>query len=318
MTPDQISYVVFGIVIIIALIFDLGLFSKKNTVITIKTAVWQSVFWVALGMGFFIFLIYEENQTVALEYLSAYLMEKSLSIDNIFVFILIFKSFKIKEIHYGRALLIGVLMALVFRVIFITLGVELVNRFHWVLYLFGLFLLYTGIKMFRAGADDEFDPQTHPAYRWMKKALPLVSHDGGGKCFIKENGKTRYTMIFVVIIMLSIIDLVFAVDSIPAVMGISTNKMVVYTSNIFAVLGLRSLFFLLRGAIDKFDYLQQGIAIVLVFIGAKMLTEYWVSQWLNKTEQVIISLSVIVACIVGSIIYSIYHNSQRLPEENRK
>ncbi|WP_346236424.1 TerC/Alx family metal homeostasis membrane protein [Niabella insulamsoli] len=315
MTPDQISYLVFGIVLIIALVFDMGLFSKKNTAITIKTALWQSVFWVALGLGFFVFLLFEENQTVALEYLSAYLMEKSLSIDNIFVFILIFNAFRVKEIYYGRSILLGVLMAIVFRVIFITVGVELVNRFEWVLYIFGVFLVYTGIKMFTASDDEEFDPKAHPVYKWMKRVLPLVPHDGGGKYIIKENGKRYYTMLFVVVIMLSVIDLVFAVDSIPAVMGISKNNMVIYTSNIFAVLGLRSLFFLLRGAVNKFDYLQQGVAIVLIFIGVKMLAEHWISQWIGKTEQVILSLGVIVLCIVGSIIYSKYHDKKKpLPD----
>lgn len=311
MTPDQISYLVFGIVIVIALVFDMGLFSKKNTAITIKTALWQSVFWVALGLGYFVFLLFEENQTIALEYLSAYLMEKSLSIDNIFVFILIFNAFKVKEIYYGRSILFGVLMAIVFRVIFITLGVELVNRFDWILYLFGAFLVYTGFKMFTASDDDEFDPKEHPVYKWMKKVLPLVPHDGGGRYIIKEDGKRRYTVLFVVVIMLSVIDLVFAVDSIPAVMGISKNNMVIYTSNIFAVLGLRSLFFLLRGAVNKFDYLQQGVAIVLIFIGVKMLAEHWISQWIGKTGQVILSLGVIVLCIVGSIIYSKYHDKRK-------
>lgn len=318
MTPDQISYLVFGIVIVIALVFDMGLFSKKNTAITIKTALWQSVFWVALGLGFFVFLLFEENKTVALEYLSAYLMEKSLSIDNIFVFILIFNAFRVKEIYYSRALLFGVLMAIVFRVIFITLGVELVNRFHWILYLFGAFLVYTGIKMFTAGDDEEFDPKGHPVYKWMKKVLPLVPHDGGGRYMIKEDGKRRYTMLFVVVVMLSVIDLVFAVDSIPAVMGISTNKMVIYTSNIFAVLGLRSLFFLLRGAITKFDYLQQGIAIVLIFIGAKMLGEHWISQWVGKSQQVVLSLLVIVLCIAGSIVYSVLKKRKGVPEEDEQ
>lgn len=315
MTPDQISYLVFGIVIVIALVFDMGLFSKKNTAITLKTALWQSVFWVALGLGFFVFLIYEENKTIAFEYLSAYLMEKSLSIDNIFVFILIFNAFKVKDIYYGRALLLGVLMAIVFRVIFITLGVELVNRFHWVLYIFGAFLVYTGIKMFTAGDDEEFDPKTHPVYKWMKRVLPLVPHDGGGKYIIRENRKRRYTVLFVVVAMLSVIDLVFAVDSIPAVMGISTNKMVIYTSNIFAVLGLRSLFFVLRGAVNKFDYLQQGIAVVLIFIGIKMLGEYWISQWIGKSQQVVLSLVVIVLCITGSIFYSIAKKRKGVPEE---
>lgn len=315
MTPDQISYLVFGIVIIIALIFDMGLFSKKNTAITLKTALWQSLFWIILGLAYFVFLIYEENKTIALEYLSAYLMEKSLSIDNIFVFVLIFNAFRVKEIHYSRALLFGVLMAIVFRVIFITVGVELVNRFHWILYLFGAFLLYTGIKMFTASDEKEFDPQTHPVYKWLKKVFPLVPHDGGGKYVLKENGKRVYSMLFVVVVMLSVIDLVFALDSIPAVMGISTNKMVIYTSNIFAVLGLRSLFFLLRGAVSKFDYLQQGIAIVLVFIGIKMLGEHWISQWLSKNQQVVISLIVIVICIAGSIFYSFMQKRKGVPKD---
>src|SRR5690606_1691633 len=129
-----------------------------------------------LGLGFFVFLIFEENKTIALEYLSAYLMEKSLSIDNIFVFILIFNAFRVKEIYYGRALLLGVLLAIILRVIFITLGVELVTRFHWFLYIFGAFLVYTGIKMFVAGDDEEFDPKTHPVYKWMKRVLPLAPH----------------------------------------------------------------------------------------------------------------------------------------------
>ena len=316
MTPDQISYLVFGIVIVIALIFDMGLFSKKNTIVTLKTALWQSLFWIALGLGYFVFLIFEENKTIALEYLSAYLMEKSLSIDNIFVFILIFNAFKVKEQYYSRALLFGVLMAIVFRVIFITVGVELVTRFHWVLYIFGAFLVYTGIKMFTASDEAEFNPKKHPVYKWMKKVLPLVPHDGDGKYTVRLRGKRRYTMLFVVVVMLSVIDLVFAVDSIPAVMGISTNKMVIYTSNIFAVLGLRSLFFLLRGAVNKFDYLQQGIAFVLIFIGVKMLGEYWISQWLDNSEQVVLSLIVIVLCIAGSILYSIVTDRKKAPTED--
>lgn len=314
MTPDQISYLVFGIVIILALIFDMGLFSKKNTAITLQTALWQTLFWVVLGLAYFVFLIYEENKTIALEYLSAYLMEKSLSIDNIFVFILIFNAFRVKEIYYSRVLLLGVLMAIVLRVIFITVGVELVTRFHWVLYIFGAFLVYTGFKMFTADDDGEFNPKTHPVYKWMKKVLPIIPTDGDGKYTIKRMGKRYFTMLFVVVVMLAVIDLVFALDSIPAVMGISTNKMVIYTSNIFAVLGLRSLFFVLRGAVDRFDYLQHGIAIVLIFIGIKMLGEHWITQWLDKTGQVLVSLMVIVLCLVGSIIYSIYKRKE-LPSQ---
>ena len=318
MSKDQIIYLVFGAVIIIALVFDLGLLSKKGKKITIKQALLQTLFWVSLALAFCVFLFFEDGKLHALEFLSAYLMEWSLSIDNIFVFILIFSAFGIKEIHYGRSLMIGILLAILFRIVFITVGVALVERFHWILYIFGLFLVYTGYKMFIAGDEEEFDPKKSPVYRWMQKIIPLVPHDGNGRFSVRENGKKKYTVLFVVVVMLAAIDLVFALDSIPAVMGISQDRMVIYTSNIFAVLGLRSLFFLLRGAVNKFDYLQQGIAIVLVFIGLKMLAEHWISQWFDKQTQVFISLGVIVLCIGGSILYSINKKRIGVPEEDNE
>jgi len=197
-------------------------------------------------------------------------------------------------------------MAIVFRILFITIGVAAVQRFEWLLFVFGAFLVYTGFKMFTADEDGEFDPHQSKMYRFLKKIFPLADHDGGGRYVIKENGKRVYTNLFVVVILLASIDLVFALDSIPAVMGISRDRFVIYSSNVFAVLGLRSLFFLLRGAVSKFDYLQQGIAIVLIFIGLKMLTEHWITQWINKEIQVVISLGVILVCILGSILYSIH------------
>jgi len=206
-------------------------------------------------------------------------------------------------------------MAIIFRIIFITVGVALVERFHWILYVFGVFLVYTGYKMFTANEEEEFDPQKSKVYLFMKRFLPLAPHDGNGKFMVKENGKPVYTTLFVVVIMLAAIDLVFALDSIPAVMGISRDRLVIYTSNIFAVLGLRSLFFLLRGAVSKFDYLQQGIAIVLVFIGIKMLGEHWINQWVSKQIQVFISLGVIMVCIAGSIFYSIFINKRGEPAD---
>lgn len=306
MSRQEITYLVFGIVLVLALIFDLGLMSKKGKVVTIKQALWQTFFWVGLALAFFVFMWVEEGQSLALQYLSGYLMEWSLSIDNIFVFILIFSAFSVKEKYYSRVLLIGILMAIVFRVIFISVGVALVERFHWVLYIFGVFLVYTGFKMFVANDEEQFDPQKSKIYLFLKKIIPLTNHDGDGKYRIKENGKKVFTTLFVVVLMLAGIDIVFAMDSIPAVMGISQNKLVIYTSNIFAVLGLRSLFFLLRGAVSKFDYLQQGIAIVLVFIGVKMLAEKWINQWIGKSEQVFISLGVIMICLAGSMFYSIF------------
>lgn len=306
MNADQITYLVFGVVLVLALVFDLGLLSKKGKKVSIRQALYQTFFWVSLALAFFIFMWLENGQTIALEYLSAYLMEWSLSIDNIFVFILIFSAFAVKEKNYGRVLLIGILMAIIFRIIFITVGVALVDRFHWILYVFGVFLVYTGYKMFTTDEEEEFNPQQSRVYKTLKRVLPLVPHDGDGRFSVRHDGKKFYTTLFVVVIMLATIDVVFALDSIPAVMGISRDRMVIYTSNIFAVLGLRSLFFLLRGAVSKFDFLPQGIAIVLIFIGLKMLGEHWINQWLDKTTQVFISLGVIFACIFGSIFYSIF------------
>jgi len=324
MNSEKIIYLVFGIVLILALIFDLGLLSKKNQIIKLKQAFYQTFFWIGLALAFFIYVWIQRGQTTGLEYLSAYLMEWSLSIDNIFVFIIIFSAFGIKEKNYGQVLLIGVLMAIIFRVLFITGGVALVQRFQEVLYLFGAFLIYTGYKMFTANKDHHFDPHETKAYRVIKKFIPLIPGDYEGKYSVKDKkGKRRYTTLFVVVIMLAFTDLIFALDSIPAVMGIVDNspphiadaRMVIYTSNIFAVLGLRSLFFLLRGAVSKFDHLQQGIAIVLFFIGIKMLADHWISQWIDKTIQVFISLGVIMLCLSVSILYSMVVQKKGLPKD---
>lgn len=315
MNHTQVTYLIFGIVLLLAIVFDLGLMSKGSKTMTIKQALHQTLFWVVLALGFGAFVWFEEGQATALEYISAYLMEWSLSIDNIFVFVLIFSFFKIKEIYIPRALLIGILLAIIFRVVFITLGVELVNRFHWLLYVFGAFLVYTGFKMYTTNHDDEFDPSHSPVLKFLKKALPITLEDGHGKYIIRPHGKPVYTVLFVVVVMLATTDIVFALDSIPAVMGITRNVLVIYTSNIFAVLGLRSLFFLLRGAISKFDYLQQGIAIVLVFIGIKMLIEDVLNNFMSKNSQVLLSLAVIILCIGGSILYSLNHRKKGLPKD---
>lgn len=307
MTTDQIAYLVFGIVLLVAVVIDLGLLSKSSAEISIKKALYQTTFWVSLAFAFFAFLWWYEGSVIAIEYISAYLMEWSLSIDNIFVFILIFGFFNIRKDHVARALLIGILMAIIFRIIFITVGVALVERFAWILYLFGAFLVYTGVKIFTVKQEDEFDPAENPVYKFLNRFFPIVHEDISGKMTVKRNGKRFYTNMFVVVVMLATTDIVFALDSIPAVFAISQHKLVIYTSNIFAVLGLRSLFFLLKGAVNKFDYLQQGIAIVLVFIGVKMLISHWVHV------PVYISLMVIVVCLVGSIVYSI-----QVANENNK
>ncbi|HZF63350.1 MAG TPA: TerC/Alx family metal homeostasis membrane protein [Chitinophagaceae bacterium] len=310
MTPDQVTYLVFGIVLIVALVFDLGLLSKKSTDISIRKALYQTVFWVSLALGFFAFMWWTEGSQMALEYLSAYLMEWSLSIDNIFVFILIFTFFKIRADHYARALLIGILMAIVFRVIFITVGVALVERFYWILYIFGALLVYTGIKIFSAKEQHEFNPIDNPVYKLINRFFPIIHDDISGKFTVVRDGKRYYTNMFVVILMLATTDIVFALDSIPAVFAISQERIVIYTSNTFAVLGLRSLFFLLRGAVTKFAYLQQGIAIVLIFIGLKMLVEYF-----HVHVPIYVSLLMIIVCLGGSIAYSIQISKRRSNNE---
>ncbi|MBS1575963.1 MAG: TerC/Alx family metal homeostasis membrane protein [Bacteroidetes bacterium] len=302
MTPTQVSYLVFGIVLLVAIVLDLGLLSKKSATISLKKALIQTVFWVALAFAFGVFVWFEKGRTEAFEYISAYMMEWSLSIDNIFVFILIFSFFKIEENHEARALLIGILMAIVFRIIFISAGVVLVERFEWILYIFGAFLVYTGVKIFAVKKeDDDFDPAANPVYKLLNRFLPIVHDDVEGKFIVRRNGKRFFTNLFVIVILLATTDIVFALDSIPAVFAIvaSKDEMIIYTSNIFAVLGLRSLFFLLKGAVNKFEYLQQGIAIVLIFIGLKMLLEKLVYI------PAYISLMVIIICLAGSIVYSI-------------
>jgi len=303
MSQDLFTYLIFGGLLIVALVFDLGLLSKKHAHVTIKKAIFQTIFWVALAVSFFIYLWSREGHTIGLEYISAYLMEWSLSIDNIFVFILIFTFFNVKDDYYARVLLAGILMAIVFRIIFITVGIVLVEKFEWILYIFGLILVYSGVKIFSAKSDEVIDIEKNRVYALLKKFLPLTSEDNNGKLTLRINGKKFYTTIFVVIILLATTDVVFALDSIPAVFAIVSDTphrdMIIYTSNIFAVLGLRSLFFLLQGAVNKFSHLQQGIAIVLIFIGLKMLLEHFIKV------PVYISLIVILVCIAGSIVYSI-------------
>jgi tellurite resistance protein TerC len=301
MNSTEWTYVVFGIVMVIALIFDLGLLSKKSKKVSIRQAFFQTVFWVSLGLGFFIFVWYEDGETKGLEYISAYLMEWALSVDNIFVFILIFAYFGIDDKHSNRVLLLGILIAIILRVIFITVGIAMIQRFYWLLYIFGGFLIYTGIKMFLISSEKEFDPEKNVVYKFLRKIVPLTQDNSRGKFTKVINGKKHFTMLFVVMILLATTDIVFAVDSIPAVFAITQTKLVIYTSNIFAVLGLRSLFFLLKGAVDKFRYLKEGIAVVLIFIGVKMLVEYF-----DIHLPIWISLLVIVVCISSSILFSMY------------
>ncbi len=308
MDRTLIIYLVFGVALLVALVFDLGVISKKHQTITIKKALLQTALWVGLSLAFWAFIWIEKDTHVATKYISAYLMEWSLSIDNVFVFILIFSYLKINEHDIGRALLIGVLLAIVFRIGFIAAGIEIINRFHWILYVFGVFLLYTGFKLFFQKHDEEYKPQDSGIFKFISRIVRISNENPEGKYTIRQNGKLYFTTLSIVVFMLAGTDILFAFDSIPTVVSLVREKadvpfqpddiMVIYSSNIFAVLGLRSLFFLLRGAADQFQYLQQGIAVVLVFIGIKMLIESYVHI------SIYVSLGVIVVCIAASMIYS--------------
>jgi len=307
MSTLQLIYLVFSSVIFIALVLDLGLLSKKNKIISLKNAVVQTAFWIALSLAFCGFIWFENGSYDAVQYISAYLLEWSLSIDNIFVFIIIFSFFGVKPNNYSRVLLLGILMAILFRIIFIAIGSELVSRFGWIMYIFGAFLFYTGIKMFKQTEDEEFNPEQNWAFKFMNKFLRTTHEEPHGKFIIYKNNKAYFTKLSMVVLMLGLIDIVFALDSIPAVFSIipdPSKKLLIYSSNIFAVLGLRSLFFLLKGAASRFEYLQQGIAIVLVFIGLKMLLAKWIHI------PVWVSLLMIVICILSAVLYSVYHKKK--------
>jgi tellurite resistance protein TerC len=315
MSVNLITYLTFAIVLVAALVLDLGLLSKRNTAITIKKALFQTGFWIALSLAFFGFLWIEKSSMIATKYITAYLMEWSLSIDNIFVFILIFSFFSVKESDAGRALLIGILLAIVFRILFIALGIELIDRFHWIMYFFGAFLIYTGFKLFFQKEEEEYHPENNKVYLTMRKVFRLTDAEPKGRFIIKSKGKIFFTVLSMVVVMLATTDIVFALDSIPTVVSLvrespdvpfsSEDILVIYSSNIFAVLGLRSLFFILRGAVDKFNYLQQGIAVVLVFIGVKMLLEYF-----DIHISIYTSLAVIVICLLSAVLFSIYKSKK--------
>ncbi len=299
---ETILFGVFALVITVFLLIDLGVFNKKAHKVTTKSALYQSVFWVFVStvFGFLIYQNDERGADAALEYFSAYLTEYALSVDNIFVILLILKYFSVKEEYYHNILFWGILGAVFFRGIFIFVGALLIAQFHWILYIFGVFLIYSGIKIYFEDSDEKIDPEKNPILKICRKYLPISADDAGGKFVTRIGGKFMFTPIFLVIVLIETTDLIFAVDSIPAAFAITQNEFLIYTSNIFAVLGLRAMFFLLAGVIDKFYLLQKGLSIILFFIGAKMLLEIF-----DIDIHVGLSFTVIILTLTLSIIFSI-------------
>lgn len=271
MNTENYLFTLFAVIIGGFLILDLGYFNRKAHKISSRSALLQSLFWIGLALGFAGLVFYFLGPQSGAEFLSAYLTEKMLSVDNLFVIMLIFNFFKLEEKYHHKALFWGILGAVISRGAFITAGAYIVGQFHWVLYIFGALLMYTGIKLLREKKEEHANFHNSKVLRLAKKVLPLSSAPHEGKFFVKENGKIHATMLLMIVILVEATDIVFAVDSIPAAFSISQNAFVVFTSNIFAVMGLRALFFLIESILHRFHHLQKGLSLILVFVGAKML-----------------------------------------------
>lgn len=264
-------FLLFSVVVVGFLVADLGFFNKRAHKIEPKSALIQSIFWVAMAFGFGFLLFLYEGRSVAAEFMSAYVTEKMLSVDNLFVIMLIFSFFKLEEKYHHKVLFWGILGAIVFRALFIVIGAIIIEQFYWVLYIFGALLIYTGIKLFRDKKEEHVDFNKNPVFRFATKYLPFTTNHHGGKFIIKENGKWHFTVLFMIVLLVESTDIIFAVDSIPAAFAITQNPFIVFTSNIFAIMGLRALFFLLESVLHRFHHLQKGLSFILVFIGLKMM-----------------------------------------------
>lgn len=299
---ETILFGIFAVIIILFLVLDLGLFHKQAHKISTRSALYQSIFWVVVSTLFGVFILfYDESGTEgAVQYFSAYLTEYALSVDNIFVILLILKYFKVNEKYYHKVLFWGILGAIVFRGIFIFVGTFLIEQFHWILYIFGVFLVYSGIRIYFEDGDEKIEPEKNPILKFCKKYLPMSQSDHGGNFVVRQDGKLLFTPLFLVIVLIETTDLIFAVDSIPAAFAITQNPFLIYTSNIFAVMGLRAMFFLLAGIIDKFYLLQKGLSVILFFIGAKMLLDIW-----HIEVNVYLSFTVIIVTLTLSIVFSV-------------
>jgi tellurite resistance protein TerC len=294
----------FTLFVLAMLALDLGVFHRKAHVVGFREALGWSVIWVALALAFGagVWQLFGEQR--GLEYLTGYLIEKALSVDNIFVFVVLFSAFAVPAAYQHRVLFWGILGALMMRAVFIVLGAALIQRFHWVLYVFGGILVLTGVKLLLQRGE-QIHPERNPLFRLFRKLVPAVSEYDGQRFTVVKDGKRYATPLLLVLAAIEATDLVFAVDSIPAIFAITSDPFIVYTSNIFAILGLRAMYFLLADVVTRFQYLKVGLALVLMFVGAKMLVAD-----VYKVP-VVVSLAVVAALIFGSILVSLVATAKR-------
>ncbi len=299
----------FMALVVLMLVIDLGVFHRQAHEVKLKEALLWSAVWIALSLIFNYVIYYYMGKVKALEFLAGYLIEKSLSVDNLFVFIMIFTYFKVDPKYQHKVLFWGIIGALVMRAIFIFAGVALLEKFHWLIFIFGGFLIYTGLSMLKPHKAD-IDPQKNPLVRLFIKFFPVTQDMHGGKFFIRINAKLFATPLFIVLIIVEFTDLIFAVDSIPAILAVSKDTFIIFTSNVFAILGLRALYFALAGITQYFYYLKYGLAAILTFVGVKML----ISTTQYKID-ITTSLIVIFALLLISILASVFFPVKKVVPE---
>jgi len=300
-------WIVFNAAILILLFIDLTVVSRKHRVVPFKQALLMSAFWIGLAMAFAVFVHQWFGATKSLEFLTGYVLEEALSVDNLFVFILLFAYFKVPPEEEKTVLFWGIIGALIMRGLFIGAGVALVQRFHWILYAFGVFLIWTGIQLMRGG-DEEQDPSRNIVLKFCRRFLPLTESYEGKSFLVRREGRVLFTPLFVVLLVVETTDILFATDSIPAILAITRDPFIVYTSNVFAILGLRSMYFALAGMMKLFHYLNYGLSVVLIFIGAKMLLpeRYHVPTWA--------ALAVVAGVLALSVLASVLFPKAEKPK----
>ncbi len=298
MTNQTLWWILFNLFVLVMLALDLGVFHRKSHEVKIKEALAWSAVWVGLALLFNLLIYFWRGPTIALEFLTGYLLEKSLSVDNVFVFLLIFSYFRVPKPYQHKVLFWGILGALVMRAIFIALGITLIQKFHWIIYIFGGFLIFTGIKM-ALEKDKEIHPEKNPVLKLFRRVMPVTQEYEDDRFFIRKSGQLFATPMFVVLLIIETTDVIFAVDSIPAILAVTRDPFIVYTSNVFAILGLRALFFAMAGIMKLFHHLHYGLSAILVFVGVKMLlTDIY-------KIPILIALSVIACIMILSIVASL-------------
>jgi len=309
-------WVAFNVFVLFMLALDLGVFNRKTHVVKVKEALGWTAVWITLAMVFNAWIGWKMGPTAAKEFFAGYILEKSLSVDNVFVFAVIFSFFKVPREYQHKVLFWGIFGALALRAVMIAGGAALITNFFWIIYIFAAFLIFTGIKMFFHD-ENSTDPGKSFAVRLLKKMMPITPDYVGSKFLVKENGRWAATPLFVVLVCVEVTDVIFAVDSIPAIFAITTDTFIVYTSNVFAILGLRSLYFAIAGILPYFHFLKYGLGVILIFVGIKMSLAH--SKWAIDTNvSLVVIAGVLMTSVIGSVIHRKLHPLPEIPDEDPK